>query len=149
MKYKYSILTCILCTIFLSSCRIFHPAPKVDQGTNQTTGNAENTSAIREVSAEQFSKLMLLKDVQLIDVRTPEEFKAGYIQGATLMNVQEDDFSDKIRDLDKSEPVLVYCRSGKRSMHAAQLLEKAGFEKIISLEGGILDWESQKLPIQK
>ena len=50
-----------------------------------------------------------------------------------------------IRKLDKNEPIYLYCRSGKRSAKAAQILKEMGFKEIYDMEGGFLNWESQGL----
>ena len=79
-------------------------------------------------------------DVQLVDVRRPEEFEAGHIDKAVLINVQEADFVAKAKSLlDKSKPVAVYCRSGRRSKDAANMLVKEGF-KVFDLNNGYLGW---------
>jgi len=79
-------------------------------------------------------------DVQLVDVRRPEEFEAGHIDKAILINVQEPNFITQAKSLlDKSKPVAVYCRSGRRSKEAAQQLTKEGF-KVYELDAGYLGW---------
>jgi len=92
-------------------------------------------------SPEDFEKLLNNNaDIQLVDVRRPEEFEAGHIEKAILINVQEADFLKKARSLlDKSKPVAVYCRSGKRSKDAAGQLTKAGFT-VYDLDTGYLGW---------
>jgi thioredoxin len=93
-------------------------------------------------------KLHELKEVQLVDVRTPEEFNGGYIKGAVNMNFNADDFAANIERLDKEKPVMVYCKAGGRSARAAEQLKKAGFKKIYDLDGGIMAWENAKLPLE-
>src|SRR5699024_2084468 len=117
--------------------------------TPASSGVQSNAAAIREVSAEQFSKLLLLDEVQLLDVRTPEEYAEGHIKGSTLINIKDTDLAEKIESLDKTRPVLVYCRSGKRIMTAAKILDEAGFSKVISLKSGIIDWNAEELPVEK
>jgi len=93
------------------------------------------------LSPEDFEKL--LKDnpeMQLVDVRRPEEFEAGHLEKSVLINVQESDFITKAKSLlDKSKPVAVYCRSGKRSKEAAKMLTDTGF-KVYDLDSGYLGW---------
>lgn len=85
--------------------------------------------------------------IQLLDVRTPQEFRQEHIAGATNINVQSDDFASKATVvLSKDKPVYVYCRSGKRSLDAAGVLAKYGF-RVINLDGGILGWMSEGLPV--
>jgi len=93
------------------------------------------------VSAEEFERLLKdNREVQLVDVRRPEEFEAGHIEKAVLINVQDSGFITQAKSLlDKSKPVAVYCRSGRRSKEAANLLVKEGF-RVYDLDSGYLGW---------
>lgn len=87
---------------------------------------------------EQISKV----DIQLLDVRTTNEFKSGHIEAAISADVLiSQEFLKKISDLDKDRPVYIYCRSGSRSKKAAQLLCESGFKKVYDLKGGYLTWQ--------
>ena len=79
----------------------------------------------------------------IIDVRTPEEYEQGHIEGSQNINVKSEAFVTEIEKLSKSDTLLVYCRSGKRSLYAAQVMVSFGFQKIYDLEGGFLNWESE------
>jgi len=89
----------------------------------------------------------LLKEdssIQLVDVRRTDEYSAGHIDNAVLINVLETDFIDKANAiLDKSKPVAVYCRSGKRSKDAAKKLSRNGY-KVYELDSGYLGWIEYK-----
>ncbi|MGM0554904.1 MAG: rhodanese-like domain-containing protein [Myxococcota bacterium] len=86
--------------------------------------NAEEQDRVRTLLAEG--------DAELVDVRTPREFAANGLDGAKNIPVQQlDGRLDELGDRD--QPVVVYCRSGSRSSRAAQMLEKAGFEKVYDL----------------
>ena len=81
------------------------------------------------------------KDVQLVDVRRQEEFEAGHIDDAVNYNVINSTvFLQQIEELDKNQPVYLYCRMGGRSKRAARLLKKQGFTKIYDYSGGYNDW---------
>jgi rhodanese-related sulfurtransferase len=92
-------------------------------------------------SPSEFEKLLKGNpDVQLVDVRRPDEYAAGHIAHAVLINVQDSGFVAKaVALLDRSKPVAVYCRSGKRSREAAGLLSKEGF-KVHELSDGYNGW---------
>ena len=78
----------------------------------------------------------------IIDVRTPEEFMAGYIPGATHINFYEQEaFINFVESLDKSKNYYVYCRSGARSGNSCALMNDMGIENAFNLTGGILDWQ--------
>ena len=87
---------------------------------------------------------LLAKDqtIQLVDVRTPEEYAAGHIDGALLIDYYDTDFAAQIGKLDKSKPVAVYCAAGGRSGSAAEQLIKMGYKKVYDLAGGMRAWRS-------
>jgi rhodanese-related sulfurtransferase len=78
--------------------------------------------------------------IQLVDVRRPEEYDAGHIDNAVLINVLDSGFvKTAVSMLNKSKPVAVYCRSGNRSKNAADKLVKKGY-KVYDLDGGYVSW---------
>jgi len=92
---------------------------------------------------------MIEKDdsnLTILDVRTPEEFKAdGHLANAKLIPVGQ--LSQNLNMLDKSKKVLVYCRSGSRSVHATRILVSNGFTPL-NMSGGINAWRTEKLPLK-
>jgi rhodanese-related sulfurtransferase len=94
------------------------------------------------------AKIKEIGTAQLIDVRTPEEHQASTIPGSQNINVLERDFAEKVKNLDKNQPVMVYCRRGGRSGKAADILEAMGFTEIYDLHGGMSAWEGKKLPTE-
>lgn len=94
-------------------------------------------------------KISTEKNIQLIDVRTPEEYQQGHIKNAKNMNVYDANFEKEIQKLDKSKPVYIYCRSGSRSRRAAQVLSNNGFKTIFDLQGGITAWQSSNKSVSK
>ena len=101
--------------------------------------------SFRSVDAEQFAREIEREEVQLVDVRTAEEFSEGHIPGAVNMDVNGVAFEAQIATLDTERPVALYCRSGRRSKVAAEKVAKAGFE-VVELDGGILSWTGDKEP---
>ncbi|MCU6771134.1 rhodanese-like domain-containing protein [Bacteroides cellulolyticus] len=101
------------------------------------------------LSADEFEKLIENDDVQRLDVRTVAEYSEGHIPGSININIFDDKFSaaaDEI--LDKSKPVAVYCKSGRRSRNAARLLVKKGYT-VYNLDKGILNWIDLGKDIEK
>ena len=81
-------------------------------------------------------------NIQVLDVRTPEEWEKGFIKGAIFDNFYDEKFAEKsAKTLDKKQPVYVYCRSGGRSVKASKTLLEKGFQNVINVEGGYLSWE--------
>ncbi|MCK5854872.1 MAG: rhodanese-like domain-containing protein [Sulfurovaceae bacterium] len=96
---------------------------------------------------EAYSMLEEDDNVTLLDVRTSKEFKEdGFIPNAKLIPLGV--LKQNLQMLDKSKKVLIYCRSGNRSITAARILEKQGF-MVINLSGGIIDWKSSGFSIKK
>lgn len=107
---------------------------------NATNLNEGQEMAIQVLNKSDFKKAIAGQNVQLLDVRTPEEFSEGFIEGAININIYDKTFADKISKLDKSKPVYVYCRSGARSQSAAKQMQQLGFTSIIDLKGGYLNY---------
>ncbi len=99
------------------------------------------------IDVDAFAQLITKADVQLVDVRTPVEFQQGHLADALLIDFKAADFDALCAEkLDKSRPVAVYCRSGKRSAAAAQRLAAVGFT-VYNLRGGILEWIGSGKPL--
>lgn len=101
-------------------------------------------NSVKAFSPKKFERQMNRSNVVVLDVRTEEEFSQGHIQNAILMDVNKDDFAQKIQTLDKEKTYLVYCRSGKRSEKALNHLHSSGFAKAYHLRGGYLAWQKRK-----
>jgi len=101
-----------------------------------------DNNAQNKLDATAFeTKLKTTPDVQLVDVRTPEEFKSGHLEGALNYNIHGAEYQQQIAQLDKNKPVLVYCGVGGRSATACAQLDKAGFGQVYDLAGGIAAWK--------
>ena len=111
--------------------------------------NTENyTSDGGKVDASTFqSKMETENNHILLDVRSPEEFATNHINGAVNMNVNSSEFEDKVKLLDKSNMILVYCKSGGRSSKAFNKIQNLGYS-VYELEGGLLKWESAGFPVE-
>lgn len=110
---------------------------------------ADEPSKIPQVKVEQAEKA-IAAGVQILDVRTREEWDQGHLKDAKLATVTEDGFLDKAKALlDPKKPVLVYCRSGRRSALATEQLRAAGFTPVHDLAGGIIAWEKAGKPMVK
>lgn len=112
----------------------------------QMSGCNDNDNIV-SVSAPEFDTKIKTDSVQLLDVRTPQEYAEGHIEGALNINVQSDDFQQMAeKELSKDSTILVYCRSGRRSMDAAWILTRLGY-RVINLKGGIIEWKEDGLPV--
>lgn len=81
----------------------------------------------------------------IVDVREPEEWRAGHIPGAVHVPLGE--LSGRVRELDPERELILVCRSGNRSAQATALLQQAGFRQVYNLAGGLIAWGRHRLPI--
>lgn len=89
-------------------------------------------------------------EAQILDVRAKEEFATGHLEKAKLIPWTDKNFSERAKlELDPTKPVLVYCRSGRRSTEACTALSKLGFKNLRQLDGGILAWSKDGRPLVK
>lgn len=105
--------------------------------------NFENTDV------QGFAELTADSNVVVLDVRTAAEFAEGHIKGAINIDQGQSDFVEKAQAaLPAGKTIAVYCRSGRRSAHAAGKLADVGY-KCVNLQGGILAWQEAGRPVTK
>lgn len=103
--------------------------------------------AVTRVDATAFADTIATPGTVVLDVRTPDEFASGHIEGAVNIDVEGGAFEAGIADLDRNATYAVYCRSGNRSQVAVAMMEDAGFTSIVELESGIGGWVGAGYPI--
>jgi thioredoxin 1 len=109
--------------------------------------NAQNNTKVDKhlVDTKEFSEgIEKSQSLQLLDVRTPGEFSQGHIPNAVNYDWLGNKFDEQTKDLDKTQPVYLYCQSGGRSASAAKKLVSEGFE-VYELKGGMMNWRSQNM----
>ena len=103
----------------------------------------------KNLTCAQFAELINNPEVQLVDVRTMDEYTEGHIAGSLIIDVKDENFASLVDEqLAKDKKVAVYCRSGRRSRTAADILVKKGF-KVYNLDKGILNWMEEGREIEK
>ena len=85
----------------------------------------------------------------VVDVRTPGEFSQGHLNGALLIDYRSPDFRQEVAMLDRTKTYLVYCRTGNRSTGAVGIMKELGFRSLYHMDGGIVQWEADGLPVRK
>lgn len=139
-----SIFTILILALVLMSCKDA-PSSTSEETTLETY---QTQTTVTVISPAEFSKhIGAVSDVQLVDVRTPEEVAQASIAGATNIDINGAGFEENIAKLNKSQPVYVYCRSGGRSARAAAILKKAGFTEVYDLQGGITAWQAAGMEV--
>jgi len=100
------------------------------------------------ISPQELQARMAKGDAPLVvDVRTPEEFRAGHIPGA--INVPHDQVAARAAELSGEHGVAMYCMKGPRARLGEQALERAGVEDVLHVEGGFSAWQAAGLPVEK
>lgn len=84
-----------------------------------------------------------IKNVMLVDVRTPEEYSAAHIDNALNINWYDKNFAKQFELINKNKTIYVYCKKGGRSLKAQEKLISLGFVKVINLEGGYDAWKTE------
>tara|TARA_B000000441_G_scaffold45786_1_gene30179 strand:+ start:275 stop:655 length:381 start_codon:yes stop_codon:yes gene_type:complete len=93
---------------------------------------------IKSIDFDEYSFLSKSKDFLIVDVRTPEEHKISRINNSININFYDEKFINMFKKIDYDKHVLIYCRSGRRSLEAVKILTDEGFSKLYDLRGGIL-----------
>jgi rhodanese-related sulfurtransferase len=103
--------------------------------------------SVPSITAEELSeKLKYGKHPLVLDVRQPDEFRTGHINGAKLIPLNE--LHSKMKELPKGREIVCICATGNRSISAAKTLAKEGFN-VLNVQGGMLAWRRAKLPVKK
>ena len=121
-------------------------------GSILTVGCAAEAPAqiIEDVTAQEANTLIQDNldnpDFVIVDVRTPEEYDEEHVEKAINIDFRSENFRDEIDKLKKDKTYLIYCRSGRRSADALNIMKELDFTRIYHMNGGILEWLDEGLP---
>ena len=133
VNIKTLLFLAVLAIVLVGCAKVF------SKSRNQTKA----LTSFATMGVEEFQNYIADPTVQLLDVRTPEEFDEGHIAGALLVDVNDTSFVDKaMAVLNPDRPVAVYCRSGRRSARAASQLAGLGL-RVTNLAGGVIAWQDE------
>ncbi|SMP69303.1 rhodanese-like domain-containing protein [Anoxynatronum buryatiense] len=105
-----------------------------------SASEVKESAVYQSISPEEaFQRLENEEQITLLDVRTESEFEEGHIPGSILIPLQVLEEEALLQLSDKDAPIFIYCRSGRRSLEAAEIMLELGYTRIYDL-GGILDW---------
>lgn len=95
----------------------------------------------------QEAKAMITKgNVVVVDVRTPQEWNAGHLAGAVLVDFYDANFESNIKKVAKDKKVVVYCARGGRSASASEKMTAWGWKNVTNMTGGYQAWSAAGLP---
>lgn len=100
-------------------------------------------------AAEMIKQASEKAPIVILDVRTKGEFNSGHLNNAINIDVKSSSFKEKVSKLEKDKTYLVYCRSGKRSKMAQNIMKELRFKKVVNMLGGFMAWEKAGLPFGK
>ncbi|MBS8122349.1 rhodanese-like domain-containing protein [Candidatus Vampirococcus lugosii] len=130
----------IVLIMFLSACTNKEDNKDISNKKNYDLNN-NFEKEMGSLSVLEFEQKINEGKYELIDIRSSHELNVtGFLEGAINIEYYEDDFFEKIANLDKNKKYLIYCNSGNRTGHTLQIMEELGFMNVSHLEGGIQDW---------
>ena len=106
-------------------------------------------NSVQLITNGEFEKVSKINGIQLVDVRTPEEYAEGHILNSINIDFLGPNFEFDIKKLDKNSPIIVYCQRGSRSAKSALKLRSNSFVKVYDLEGGFYKWLSNGGSVKK
>jgi len=139
-------IACI-CTVFVVGC----PQQKL---TRQEAMSGDGKQIAVDLlmpndASEYIKKNRDNSNFVILDIRTPEEFASGHIEGAININFRSDNFTNEMNKLDRNKTYFVYCRTGNRSYEAVNIMAGLNFRSILRLSDDILGWKAAGLPLVK
>lgn len=118
----------------------------VFSGSEAISQSSQSSGKVK-LDVEHFEKrINSAQDVQLIDVRTPQEYKKSHLKDALNVDWNSSEFDNMIKALNKEQPVYLYCLSGSRSASAAEKMRASGFKEVYEMVGGIMAWNGAEKP---
>lgn len=128
-------LALLAATAWLAGCNSDPSAP---------TDSSAGAMTLEHVGVNE-ADMLIQRDATLVvlDIRTPGEFEAGHIAGATNIDFRADTFETDLAQLDRGKSYLVHCASGGRSTQALAILQKLDFERVYHLDGGFNAWKAE------
>lgn len=142
-KFVIALLVVVVCVlvgaVLLWYARSARDAPESKRTSATRMENPASSLTTR--APEAFRDALRAPNTVVLDVRTPEEYAAGHLEGAVNINFYEPDFHTRLETLDKTVPYAVYCHSGGRSGKALERMRELGFTSVMNLQGGIVAWQ--------
>ena len=156
--FSLMILMIVLSVFSIACCKVAEEINKEEilsteesEKDPETEVNGETPDIEEEISgiisispAEVYEIITNDEDYIILDVRTQDEYNEGHLEKALLIPV--DKLKERLGELPKDKPIIVYCRSGARSRKAAEILVENGFSQVYDM-GGILGWQEEGFPV--
>lgn len=149
MKIIYTIALGAFLTVACSNSK---PTTSDNQSATANATAAQNLTdtgtVFKVISAAEFGDKIVNQPGVILDVRTPGEYKKGFIKDARLFDIFSDNFDAELNKLDRNATYYVYCASGGRSAECAEKMQTLGFKKVYDLDGGMGAWRNANMPVE-
>lgn len=144
------IALCLLVAAFICVVAFFSGSLNI---TASAAESRSQTQILKDVTPQEANSLIQKNkdnpNFVILDVRTPEEFRDGHINGAVNLNYNSPTFKTDLNGLDKTKAYLIYCRTARRSRATFDMMKELGFQEVYHMLGGIVRWMSEGLPTTK
>jgi rhodanese-related sulfurtransferase len=147
------VLLVVLAAVFLGSRSTSVAGPTASltprAGSPAAAGAPAITTRIEHVDGPGAARLLARTNLTVLDLRTPVEYAAGHLDGARLIDYNSPRFAEELARLDREQPYLIHCASGRRSTAALETFQQLGFKHVIHLDGGLRAWQAAGNPVVK
>ncbi len=118
--------------------------------TKKETATIDGNYSYKTISVDSAYQLVNSDGaLTILDVRTKSEYSSNHLKSAININFYDDSFKSTLNRLEKTNPILVYCRSGNRSGQAMEIMKNLAFNDVYNMQGGIIEWINKKYPVEK
>jgi phage shock protein E len=149
MKVIYTIALGAFLTVACSNSQPTQTNTVNGNENNSSTQNLTDTGSVfKVISAADFGDKISNQQGIILDVRTPGEYKKGFIKDARLLDIFGDNFDAELNKLDRNATYYVYCASGGRSAECTEKMQTLGFKKVYDLDGGMGAWRNANMPVE-
>jgi rhodanese-related sulfurtransferase len=118
----------------------------LQDGLRSLDARADLTATTERISAPLAAERLATQEPLAVDVRTPAERERTFVPGS--VNIPLNHLADRMQELPRDRPLIVYCAGGYRSAIAASLLQRQGFSRVSEVAGGMAAWEAAQLPAE-
>ncbi|MFP4096305.1 MAG: rhodanese-like domain-containing protein [Cyclobacteriaceae bacterium] len=115
--------------------------------TSDKQSGGQQVEGLKTISVSKLhEKLVSAEKLVLLDTRSTDEYASGHLENARFVNFQTFSLED-VEDIPKNTRIVIYCHSGGRSQRVGQQLVESGYKDVSNLEGGIVGWKANDLPV--
>lgn len=110
-------------------------------GCSEKTEQESQQADYENISVNEAKNMILTEEVNVVDVRTPQEYEEGHVPNSTLLPLQE--LEDRYAELNPEDKLVIICRSGNRSAQASEFLISKGYTNVYNVVGGMNSWDGE------